>query len=105
MRVPQFHAGAHGHVIAEGWRASFTARTPIHMLYSVSKSFTLDGCRVRGVLKANSQVNDPVTSFFPDDLPAAVSENLAALKIKYLLTMSVSGTPRIRHRPSSRSKN
>jgi len=76
-----------GHVIAEGWWPPYRA-TANHMLYSLSKSFTSTAVGF-AVLKGRFNVNDAVTSFFPDDLPAVVSENLAALKVKHLLTMSV----------------
>jgi CubicO group peptidase (beta-lactamase class C family) len=76
-----------GHVIAEGWWTPYRA-TANHMLYSLSKSFTSTAVGF-AVSEGKFSVNDAVTSFFPDDLPAAVSENLAALKVKHLLTMSV----------------
>jgi CubicO group peptidase (beta-lactamase class C family) len=77
----------HGHVIAEGWWTPYrdTAR---HMLYSLSKSFTSTAVGF-AVSEGKLNVNDAVTSFFPDDLPAVVSDNLAALRVKHLLTMSV----------------
>ena len=34
-------------------------------------------------------MDDPVIKFFPDYLPDKVSDNLAALKIRHLLSMSV----------------
>lgn len=77
----------HGHVIAEGWWAPYRAELN-HMLYSLSKSFTSTAvgfARTEGKLT----VEDPVLSFFPDQLPADPSEHLRALKIKHLLTMSV----------------
>ncbi len=33
-------------------------------------------------------INDPVISFFPNDLPAEVSDRLASMTIKNLLTMN-----------------
>jgi CubicO group peptidase (beta-lactamase class C family) len=58
------------------------------MLYSLSKSFTSTAV---GLAKSAGKltVDDPVASFFPDKLPADISDNLRALKIKHLLTMSV----------------
>jgi hypothetical protein len=41
------------------------------------------------VSEGKLKVNDAITSFFPDDLPAEVSGNLAELRVKHLLTMSV----------------
>ncbi|HLH57170.1 MAG TPA: serine hydrolase [Verrucomicrobiae bacterium] len=77
----------HGHVIAEGWWAPYGPDLK-HMLYSLSKSFTSTAV---GLAKTEGKLNvdDKVISFFPDKLPGEVSENLRALRIKDLLTMSV----------------
>jgi len=77
----------HGQVIAEGWWSPYAADLN-HMLYSLSKSFTSTAI-VFAVTEGRLKVEDPVISFFPNDLPASVSENLAALRVKHLLTMSV----------------
>ncbi len=77
----------HGHVVAEGWWAPYAAEVN-HMLYSLSKSFTSTAVGL-AVTEGRLKVDDLVTSFFRSDLPATVSENLAALKVKHLLTMSV----------------
>ncbi len=76
----------HGHVIAEGWWSPYRAGLN-QMLYSLSKSFTSTAIGF-AVSEGRLSVNDPVISFFPDKLPARVSENLAALRVKHLLTMS-----------------
>ncbi len=77
----------HGHVVAEGWWAPYRPRAN-HMLYSLSKSFTSTAVGF-AVGEGKLKVDDPVTSFFPDALPGAISPNLASLKVKHLLTMSV----------------
>jgi CubicO group peptidase (beta-lactamase class C family) len=77
----------HGHVIAEGWWSPY-APDLNHMLYSLSKSFTSTAIGF-AVTEGRLKVDDPVISFFPNDLPDSISENLAALKVKHLLTMSV----------------
>lgn len=77
----------HGHVIAEGWWSPYRVSAN-HSLYSLSKSFVSTAVGF-AVADGKLTVNDPVTSFFPDELPAVVSENLAALRVKHLLTMSV----------------
>ncbi len=77
----------HGQVIAEGWWSPYRARAR-HMLYSLSKSFTSSAVGF-AVTEGKLKVTDNVISFFPDDLPATVSEHLAALRIRDLLTMSV----------------
>ncbi len=77
----------HGHVVAEGWWAPYS---PEHrqQLYSLSKSFTSTAIGF-AVAEGLLSVDDPVIKFFPDELPAEISENLAALKVKHLLMMSV----------------
>lgn len=75
-----------GHVIAEGWWAPYTAEAP-HMLFSLSKSFTSTAI---GLLVDDGQlsVDDAVLSFFPDDAPADPSDNLKAMRVRHLLSMS-----------------
>ena len=76
----------HGHVIAEGWWDPYR-QEDVHLLYSLSKSFTSTAvgfARAEGLLT----LQDKVVSFFPDDLPSQVSENLAAMTIRDLLTMN-----------------
>ncbi|HWX21526.1 MAG TPA: serine hydrolase [Candidatus Binatia bacterium] len=77
----------HGHVIAEGWWRPYRPEAP-QMMYSLSKSFTSTAVGF-AVSEGKLTVNDSVTSFFPGDLPEKVSEHLAALRVKHLLTMSV----------------
>ena len=76
----------HGHVVSEGWWSPFAPALK-HTLYSLSKSFTstaIGMCVADGKLT----IEDPVLKFFPEDAPAEVSERLAAIKIKHLLTMN-----------------
>jgi CubicO group peptidase (beta-lactamase class C family) len=77
----------HGHVVAEGWWAPYHPAVP-QMMYSLSKSFTSTGIGL-AVAEKRLTVDDPVISFFPEELPATVSENLRRLRVKDLLTMSV----------------
>lgn len=76
----------HGQVVAEGWWAPYAAQRP-HMLFSLSKSFTSTAVGL-AVAEGRLTINDPVVSFFPEDLPVVVSENLAAMRVKQLLCMS-----------------
>ncbi|AQG79594.1 serine hydrolase domain-containing protein [Spirosoma montaniterrae] len=76
----------HGRVIAEGWWAPYAPQRK-HTLYSLSKSFTSTAVGM-AVAEGRLTVDDKVTSFFKDDLPATVSDNLAAMRVKDLLTMS-----------------
>lgn len=75
----------HGQVVAEGWWAPYRASSP-HMLFSLSKSFTSTAVGM-AVAEGRLSLNDPVLSFFPDDAPAVVSDNLAAMRVRHLLAM------------------
>ncbi|MBK8024672.1 MAG: serine hydrolase [Chloroflexi bacterium] len=77
----------HGQVIAEGWWSPYRADRP-HMLFSLSKSFTSTAIGLAAA-EGRLTVDDLVAGYFPDDLPEVVSPNLAALKIRHLLSMSV----------------
>lgn len=75
-----------GKVVTEHWFGDNAANKP-HVLHSVSKTFTATaiGFAVdEGLIK----VSDKVISFFPDKLPAVVSDNLKAMEIRHLLTMT-----------------
>ncbi len=76
----------HGHVIAETWWSPYAPELN-HTMYSMSKSFASTAIGF-AVAEGRVRVNDRVTSFFPEDLPAEVSDNLAALTVKDCLTMS-----------------
>lgn len=76
----------HGQVIAEGWWAPYAPNLK-HTLYSLSKSFTSTAVGL-AVAEKRLTVDDKVVSFFPNDLPATITTNLAAMRVKDLLTMS-----------------
>ena len=77
----------HGHVIAEGWWSPYRPDLD-QMLYSLSKSFTSTAVGL-AVSEGKLTVDDAVISFFPNELPETIGPNLAALRVKHLLTMSV----------------
>lgn len=81
----------HGKVIAEGWWAPYRPGLK-HTLYSLSKSFTSTAVGF-AVSEKKLNVNDKVISYFPDKLPEKVSDNLAQLTIKHLLSMSAGQDP------------
>ncbi len=85
----------HGRVVAEGWWTPYGPEYN-HTLYSLSKSFTSTAVGL-AVAEGRLTVNDKVTKFFPDELPATISENLAALSVRDLLTMSVGNTKEPTH--------
>lgn len=74
----------HGHVIAEGWWSPYEHEHP-HMLFSVSKSFTSTAVGL-AVNEGYFLLDDKVLSFF--QTPIEVSDNLASMKVRHLLTMS-----------------
>ena len=76
----------HGQVVAEGWWAPYAPQFK-HTLYSLSKSFTSTAVGM-AVAEGKLTVEDKVISFFKADLPATISENLAAMRVKDLLTMN-----------------
>jgi CubicO group peptidase (beta-lactamase class C family) len=76
----------HGNVIGEGWWKPEAPDKP-HVLHSLSKSF--NSTAVGLVIDSGKlSLDDPVLKFFPDDAPADPSENLKAMKVRDLLTMS-----------------
>lgn len=76
----------HGKVVAEQWFGDNAANKP-HALHSVSKTFTATAIGF-AVAEGKLKVTDKVISFFPDKLPPEVNDNLKALEVRHLLTMS-----------------
>jgi CubicO group peptidase (beta-lactamase class C family) len=76
----------HGRVVAEGWWTPYAADR-LHMLFSLSKSFTSTAVGL-AVAEGQLTVEDRVVDFFPEETPATVSDNLAAMRVKDLLTMT-----------------
>lgn len=87
--VPEMHGLVllrHGQVIAEGWWKPYGPKVP-HMLYSLSKSFTSTAIGM-AVAEGRLMVDDRVLSFFPEEAPMQPDENLQAMTIHHLLSMS-----------------
>lgn len=80
-----------GKVVAEHWLGEHAANNP-HIMNSVSKTYTATAIGF-AVSEGKLNVTDKVISFFPDKLPATLSQNLKDLEIKHLLTMSVGHDP------------
>lgn len=76
----------HGHVIAEAWWKTEAADKP-HVLWSLSKSFNSTAVGL-AVAEGKLGLDDAVLKFFPDQAPAEVSDNLKAMKVRDLLSMS-----------------
>lgn len=76
----------HGQVATEAWWQPYARQYP-HMLFSLSKSFTSTAVGL-AVSEGRLTVDSQVISYFPKDLPAKVSDKLAAMKVRHLLSMS-----------------
>ena len=76
----------HGHVIAEAW---WKPESPDkrHVMWSLSKSFTSTAIGL-AVAEGKLTLDDPVLKFFPNEAPAEASENLKAMRVRDLLSMS-----------------
>ncbi len=75
----------HGQVVAEGWWAPY-APDRVHLLYSLSKSFTSTAIGF-AVAEGRLSVDDTVVSFFPDQVPADASPHLLDMRVHHLLCM------------------
>ncbi len=76
----------HGHIVTQGWWAPYNPHSP-HYLWSLSKSFAstaIGMAQDEGLLS----IDDQVISFFPEEIPAEVSNNLKAMRIRNLLKMN-----------------
>ena len=76
----------HGEVIMEKWFNGQTAETP-HAMHSVSKTFTAIAVGL-AIDEGKLHLNDSVVKFFPDKVPAEQSDNLKAMTVRDLLTMT-----------------
>jgi len=76
----------HGHVIAEAWWKPESAEKR-HVMWSLSKSFASTAIGL-AVAEGKLTLDDPVLKFFPDEAPAEASENLKAMRVRDLLSMS-----------------
>ena len=76
----------HGAVVAEQWWFPH-APEQRHLMYSVSKTFTAMAVGL-AVADGLLTVEDRVVDLLADDAPAEVGENLAAMRVRHLLTMT-----------------
>ncbi|MFI7030424.1 serine hydrolase domain-containing protein [Microbispora rosea] len=76
----------HGHVVAEGWWAPYSAGRP-HLLYSLTKSFTAVavGLAIADGLLA---LDDRVVDVLPGHVPAGISEQARRITVHHLLSMT-----------------
>lgn len=76
----------HGQVLFGQWMSEGKENEP-HVLNSVSKTFTSIAVGF-AVAENRMSLDDKVISFFPDKLPSEISDNLRAMTIRHLLTMT-----------------
>jgi CubicO group peptidase (beta-lactamase class C family) len=76
----------HGHVVAEGWWAPFSAQRP-HLLYSLTKSFTSTAV---GLAMADGllRLDDRVVDVLPDHVPADLAPGAGDITVEHLLSMT-----------------
>ena len=75
-----------GSVIYSRWQSEGVDTVP-HVLHSVSKTFTATAVGL-AIADGKLALTDKVIDFFPDKLPADVSDNLKAMTVRDLLTMT-----------------
>ena len=75
-----------GQVIYSHWQSQGIDSVP-HVLHSVSKTFTATAVGL-AISEGKMSLTDKIVSFFPDKLPKEQSENLKAMTVRDLLTMS-----------------
>src|SRR4051812_9188252 len=76
----------HGQVIAEGWWKPEAADKQ-HFLWPLTKSFNSTAVGL-AIQDGKLSLDDPVLKFFPADAPADPSDNLKAMRVRDLLTMT-----------------
>ena len=75
-----------GNVIYSKWQSQGVDSVP-HVLHSVSKTFTATAVGL-AIDDGKLKLTDKVIDFFPDILPAEISDNLKEMTVRDLLTMS-----------------
>ena len=86
LQVTSFVLLRNGNKIAEFCKPPYEMDC-IQLWFSVTKSFTGIGAGIacdKGLLN----LDDYVVSFFPDKIPSKVSENLAKIRVRHLLSMT-----------------
>lgn len=87
MKIHSIMVLRNGKVVAQRWWDGHTPEES-HVLHSCSKSFAATAV---GFAAAESllTLDDPVISFFPEDVPEQLDPRLARMKVRDLLTMSM----------------
>ncbi|WP_202797129.1 serine hydrolase domain-containing protein [Kribbella flavida] len=76
----------HGHVVAEGWWAPYSAERP-QLLYSLTKSFTSIAVGL-AISDGLLSLTDRVVDVLPDHVPADVCEQGRRITVHHLLSMT-----------------
>jgi CubicO group peptidase (beta-lactamase class C family) len=76
----------HGHVVAEGWWAPYSAGRP-HLLYSLTKSFTSVAVGL-AIADGLLSLDDRVVDVLPEHVPAGISEQGRRVTVHHLLSMT-----------------
>jgi CubicO group peptidase (beta-lactamase class C family) len=76
----------HGHVVAEGWWAPYSADRP-HLLYSLTKSFTSIAVGL-AIADGLLSLDDRVADVLPGHVPAGISEQGRRISVHHLLSMT-----------------
>lgn len=76
----------HGHVVAEGWWAPYSAERP-HLLYSLTKSFTSVAVGL-AVSDGLLSLDDRVVDVLPDHVPDNLSAQASRITVHHLLSMT-----------------
>ncbi len=85
VELDSFMLYRNGAVVAEGWWWPYRPDL-IHMMHSLTKSVTV-GAVGMALADGKFKLTDKVVSFYPNELPAKVDNNLAAMTVEDLLTM------------------
>ena len=92
-KLREMNIGHQGYMLyRHGKMCAASVASPYRMtdrrhVFSVSKTWTSTAIGI-AVDEGLLTVDDPVISFFPEDLPEVISDNLAAMKVKHLLSMN-----------------
>src|ERR1041384_2478330 len=76
----------HGHVIAEGWWAPYSAGRP-HLLYSLSKSFTTTAAAF-ALAEGLLDLDDAVIQHFPEFAGEITDPRTRSVKIRHVAAMA-----------------
>jgi CubicO group peptidase (beta-lactamase class C family) len=86
LGVHSFVLVRNGHIVADGWWKPYASHLP-HSMFSVSKSFTSTAIGL-AISEGRLSLDDPILSFFPSYVTPEIRDNMGALQIRHLLSMS-----------------